>query len=114
MKIRQSATSRRWEPKGNETNGFFPLWDPSSSLGSEPTSGNQEDRVPATPPVESGRECQNGARRQGSAAPRQKAARPCPLCAVPAWRRRDGRLRRETIQRQVWVYANLLDAASVG
>jgi hypothetical protein len=39
--------------------------------------------------------CQNGARRQGFAAPRPTTARPCPLRAVPAGSVRDGRLRRE-------------------
>ena len=39
--------------------------------------------------------CQNGARRQGSATPRQTQARPCLLRAVPARPVCDGRLRRE-------------------
>lgn len=41
-------------------------------------------------------ECQNGARAQGFATPRQKTARPCALRAVQAKRQTgDGRLRRD-------------------
>src|SRR5438270_13095045 len=40
-------------------------------------------------------ECQNGARAQGFAAPRQNRARPSSLCAVPANGICDGRLRRD-------------------
>lgn len=47
-------------------------------------TAHQQERVPATPPVEGFRQCQNGARGQGFASPRQKQARPCPLRAVPA------------------------------
>jgi hypothetical protein len=50
---------------------------------------------PAEPPIEIRLECQNGARRLGSASPRQKPARPCLLRAVPARPLYDGRLRRE-------------------
>ena len=41
---------------------------------------HQQERAPATPPIER-RKCQNGARGQGFAPPRQKA-RPCQLRAV--------------------------------
>ena len=50
----------------------------SSALLSKPETlkAHQRERVPATPPVEAVLGCQNGARRQGFAAPRQTAARP--------------------------------------
>jgi hypothetical protein len=56
------------------------------------TSGNV---FPPEPPIEAGSPCQNGARRQGFASPRQTPARPCLLRAVPARPLYDGRLRRE-------------------
>jgi hypothetical protein len=75
-------------PKGNATYGFFPLWNPHSSLptpiAQSSPAGITSDRVPAPPPVEMGGQCQNGARRQGFAPPRQTPARPCLLCAVLA------------------------------
>ena len=75
-------------PKGNATYGFFPLWNPHSSLPTPiaqgPPAGIISDRIPAPPPVEMRGQCQNGARRQGFAAPRQTSARPCLLCAVLA------------------------------
>ena len=75
-------------PKGNATYGFFPLWNPHSSLptpiAQSSPAGITSDRVPAPPPVEMGGQCQNGARRQGFATPRQTQARPCLLCAVLA------------------------------
>ena len=75
-------------PKGNATYGFFPLWNPHSSLptpnAQSSPAGITSDRVPAPPPVEMGGQCQNGARRQGCATPRQTQARPCRLCAVLA------------------------------
>jgi hypothetical protein len=75
-------------PKGNATCGFFPLWNPHSSLptpiAQSSPAGITSACVPAPPPVEMGGQCQNGARRQGFAMPRQTPARPCPLCAVPA------------------------------
>jgi hypothetical protein len=52
-----------------------------------------QERVPPAPPIEVRAGCQNGARRQGFASPR--CARPCLLCAVPARKLGDGRLRRE-------------------
>jgi hypothetical protein len=73
-------------PKGNATYGFFPLWNPHSSLptpiAQSSPAGITSGRIPAPPPVEVGGQCQNGARRQGFAAPRQTPARPCLLCAV--------------------------------
>ena len=80
MKIGQAAMSPCWEPKGNETYGFFPLWNPPSSLCSEPTSGNQEDRVPTA----SARRRMNGMpercspARVRSAAPKSGAPLPAP------------------------------------
>ncbi len=75
-------------PKGNPTYGFFPLWNPHSSLptlnAQSSPAGISSDRVPAPPPVEMGGQCQNGARMQGFAMPRQHPARPCMLHAVPA------------------------------
>ena len=73
-------------PKGNATYGFFPLWNPHSSLptpiAQSSPAGITGACVPAPPPVEGGGQCQNGARRQGFAAPRQNPARPCLLRAV--------------------------------
>jgi hypothetical protein len=73
-------------PKGNATYGFFPLWNPHSSLptpiAQSSPAGINGACVPAPPPVEGGGQCQNGARRQGFAAPRQNPARPCLLRAV--------------------------------
>ena len=73
-------------PKGNATYGFFPLWNPHSSLqapiAQSSPAGITSDRVPAPPPVEMDGQYQNGARRQGFAAPRQNPARPCLLRAV--------------------------------
>jgi hypothetical protein len=73
-------------PKGNATYGFFPLWNPHSSLlmpiAQSSPAGITCDCVPAPPPVKMGGQCQNGARRQGFATPRQTPARPCLLCAV--------------------------------
>jgi hypothetical protein len=73
-------------PKGNATYGFFPLWNPHSSLptpiAQSSPAGIYSDCVPAPPPVDMSGQCQNGARRQGFATPRQNPARPCPLCAV--------------------------------
>lgn len=58
---------------------------PSALLSKTPVlKAHQQERVPATPPVEVFRQCQNGARWQGFASPRQKQARPCQLRAVPA------------------------------
>ena len=54
---------------------------------------HQQERIPPPPPIDARGECQNSARRQGFASPRD--ARPCLLCAVPAQRSCDGRLRRE-------------------
>jgi len=75
-------------PKGNATYGFFPLWNPHSSLpttlAQSSPAGITSDCVLAPPPVEMRGQCQNGARRQGFATPRQNPARPCRLCAVPA------------------------------
>ena len=51
--------------------------------------------IPPQPPIETEARCQNGALRQGFAAPRQTPARPCLLRAVPAGPFYDGRLRRE-------------------
>jgi hypothetical protein len=51
--------------------------------------------IPPEPPIEAVGKCQNGARRQGFATPRQTPARPCLLRAVPAGPRCDGRLRRD-------------------
>ena len=65
------------------------------AVQTEMLKAHQQERVPATPPVETARGCQNGARRQGFASPRQTTARPCPLRAVPASPSCDGRLRRE-------------------
>ena len=71
----------------------------SAVLGSAVHAGTSKltsrNVFPAAPPIEVGSECQNGARRQGSATPRQKPARPCLLRAVPARPLYDGRLRRE-------------------
>jgi len=50
---------------------------------------------PPEPPIETEARCQNGALRQGFAAPRRTPARPCLLRAVPAGPFYDGRLRRE-------------------
>src|SRR5216684_3421981 len=44
----------------------------------EMLQAHQRERVPATPPVEDTRRRQNGARRQGSASPRQTAGVPLP------------------------------------
>src|SRR5262249_46325803 len=56
----------------------IPLWNPPSSLCSELTSGNQGARVPVSAARRVGRECQNGARGQGSATPRQNSGAPLP------------------------------------
>ena len=61
----------------------------------KPLQAHQQDVIPPKPPIEAIRECQNGARRQGFATPRQTPARPCLLRAVPARSRCDGRLRRD-------------------
>jgi hypothetical protein len=50
---------------------------------------------PPQPPIETEARCQNGALRQGFAAPRRTPARRCLLRAVPAGPFYDGRLRRE-------------------
>ena|SRR5262249_13490863 len=72
------------QAKGNETWRFLsPLESPFFPFCSEPTSGNHDDRVPLRRPSPIGK-CQTGARRQGSASPRQKPARPCLLRAVLA------------------------------
>ena len=75
-------------PKGNATYGFFPLWNPHSSLptpsAQSSPAGITSDRVHAPPPVEIVDNARNGARRQGFAAPRQTPARPCLLRVVPA------------------------------
>src|ERR1700683_1502435 len=71
----------------------------SAVLGSAVHAGcsrlTSRNVLPPEPPIEAGSQCQNGARRQGFAAPRQKPARPCRLRAVPARPLYDGRLRRE-------------------
>jgi hypothetical protein len=54
------------------------------AVRTEMLKAHQQERVPATPPVEGTRRCQNGARRQGFASPRPTPARPCLLRAVPA------------------------------
>jgi hypothetical protein len=61
----------------------------------KPLQAHQQDVIPPKPPIEALPECQNGARRQGFASPRQTPARPCRLRAVPARSRCDGRLRRD-------------------
>ena len=66
-----------------------------SAVHAETSRLTSRNVFPPEPPIEVRSHCQNGARRQGFALPRQKTARPCPLRAVPARPLYDGRLRRE-------------------
>ena len=74
--------------RGTQPTVCFLFGNPHSSLptpiAQSSPAGITSDRVPAPPPVEMGGQCQNGARRQGFAAPRQTPARPCLLRSVPA------------------------------
>jgi hypothetical protein len=114
MRIGPSAKSHCAEPNGNETYGFFPLWNPPSSLCSEPTSGNQDDRVPAPPPVAEERDARTVLAGKGPLR-RAKSGRALACCA-PFWRSQDatGGSGGNTIQRQVWFMQTLGAAASVG
>jgi hypothetical protein len=87
---------KRREPKGNATYGFFPLWNPHSSLGSEPTNRNHEDRVPAPPPVAgSGVDARTVLAGKGPLRRAKNRRALAGLRAVLAGGRCDGRLRRE-------------------
>src|ERR1041384_3465288 len=114
MRIGPSAKSHCAEPKGNETYGFFHLWNPPSSLCSEPTSGNQDDGVPAPPPVAEERDARTVLAGKGPLR-RAKSGRALACCA-PFWRSQDATAGSggNTIQRQVWFMQTLGAAASVG
>jgi hypothetical protein len=85
MERNRSASGARW--KG----GRKPEWEARS----KPTSRIGPPTPPVPPVAASVDKCQNAARAQGFATPRQKRARPCALRAVPADRVCDGRLRRD-------------------